>query len=81
MALHFIAKDPDTNGDHCPTVWFDDEAQEFVVQGWDADGALRARCLRAGSIPPGESVVRIPARMADVLREALDVADRTATVH
>ncbi|MYS34944.1 hypothetical protein K388_01944 [Streptomyces sp. KhCrAH-43] len=78
MTLHFIAKDPETNGDHCPTVWFDDERGEFVVQGWDADEALRARCLQAGPIPPGESVVRIPARMADVLREALDAADRTA---
>ncbi|MGQ4486907.1 hypothetical protein ACN6LM_003922 [Streptomyces sp. SAS_281] len=78
MTLHFIAKDPETNGDHCPTIWYDDQAREFVVQGWDPDEALLARCRQAGPIPPGEHVVRIPARMADVLREALDVADRTA---
>ena len=78
MTLHFISKDPDTNGDHCPTVWVDDERGEFVIQGWDADEALLARCREAGPIPPGEGVVRIPVRMAAVLREALDVADRTA---
>ncbi|MET7643058.1 hypothetical protein ABZS83_05315 [Streptomyces sp. NPDC005426] len=80
MTLHFIAKDPETNGDHCPTVWFDDEAREFVIQGWDAGPELLARCLLNGPIPDTESVVRIPARMAEVLKEALNVADRTAAV-
>ncbi|MFJ4916042.1 hypothetical protein [Streptomyces sp. NPDC088726] len=80
MTLHFIAKDPETNGDHCPTVWFDDVAQEFVVQGWKPAAALLAKCLEAGPIPADEAVVRIPARMADALKEALDVAARSAVV-
>ncbi|MFI9490706.1 MULTISPECIES: hypothetical protein [Streptomyces] len=79
VTLHFIAKDPDTNGDHCPTMWFDDEKQEFVFQGWKADAALETRCRKAGPIPETEAVVRLPARMADALKELLDVA-RTAPV-
>ncbi|MEU2797728.1 MULTISPECIES: hypothetical protein [unclassified Streptomyces] len=74
MTLHFIAKDPETNGDHCPTIWFDDEAQEFVIQGWKADAALQAKCLEAGPIPENEAVVRLPARMSEVMKEALGVA-------
>ncbi|MFB6904182.1 hypothetical protein ACFY8H_15045 [Streptomyces bacillaris] len=78
MALHFVAKDPETNGDHCPTVWFDDAAQEFVIQGWKASPTLEAQCLETGSIPPNEAVVRLPARMAEALKEVLDVATRAA---
>ncbi|MGW1189279.1 hypothetical protein [Streptomyces sp. NPDC002559] len=78
MTLHFIAKDPETNGDHCPTIWFDDVAQEFVVQGWKAGAGLEAKCLESGPIPETETVVRLPARMAEALKEVLDVAARTA---
>ncbi|MET8129959.1 hypothetical protein ABZV67_36075 [Streptomyces sp. NPDC005065] len=78
MTLHFIAKDPETNGDHCPTIWFDDVAEEFVVQGWKADEALQLKCLESGPIPDTEAVVRLPARMIDVLRKVIDVADRAA---
>ncbi|MEU3654466.1 hypothetical protein AB0E67_16855 [Streptomyces sp. NPDC032161] len=78
MTLHFIAKDPETNGDHCPTIWFDDAAQEFVVQGWKAGLELEAKCLESGPIPETEAVVRLPVRMAEALREALDVAASTA---
>lgn len=74
MTLHFIAKDPDTNGDHCPSVWYDDESQEFVIQGWKADAALQAKCLESGPIPETEAVVRLPVRMSEALKEALGVA-------
>ncbi|MFJ1885290.1 hypothetical protein [Streptomyces sp. NPDC088137] len=78
MTLHFIAKDPESQQDHCPSVWFDDEAQEFVVQGWKADEILQLKCLESGPIPDNEAVVRLPARMIDVLRKVIDVADRSA---
>ncbi|MFE1408751.1 hypothetical protein ACFW5D_35330 [Streptomyces sp. NPDC058770] len=78
MTLHFIAKDPETNGDHCPSVWFDDTTQEFVVQGWKAGAELEAKCLESGPIPDTEAVVRLPVRMAEALREVLDVAAGTA---
>ncbi|WP_269853528.1 hypothetical protein [Streptomyces sp. RPT161] len=76
MALRFIGIDPNTGDNQCPTVWFDEDHQEFVFQGWLADEELRADCLKAGSIPETEAVVRLPARMAQMIREACDVADR-----
>lgn len=76
MALRSFGKDPETNGDHCPTVWLDEEKQEFVFQGWKAYGALQAQCLTTGPIPDTEAVVRLPVRMAQQIREALDAAER-----
>lgn len=78
MALRSFGKDPNTNGDHCPTVWFDDEKQEFVFQGWKADEVLKAQCLLTGPIPDTEAVVRLPVRMAQQIREALDAVQRAA---
>ncbi|WP_030660551.1 hypothetical protein [Streptomyces cellulosae] len=75
MPLVFFGKDPETNSDHCPTVWYDDEKQEFVIQGWKADEALEAECLKTGPIPDYEAVVRLPARMVELLREACDAAE------
>ncbi|WP_425837486.1 hypothetical protein [Streptomyces fractus] len=75
MSLRFIAKDPETNGEHCPTVWVDEEKQEFVIQGWKADAGTEAECLQAGPIPDTEGVVRLPVRMAQVLQEACRVAE------
>jgi hypothetical protein len=74
MALRFIAKDPGTNGDNCPTVWVDQEAGELVLQGWKVDEATREECLVTGRIPDSETVVRLPVRLVTAIREACDVA-------
>ncbi|MFB6564086.1 hypothetical protein ACFCYH_35260 [Streptomyces sp. NPDC056400] len=76
MALRFIGIDPDSDTGQCPTVWVDEDTADVVVQGWKADEVLRAQCLETGSIPDTESVVRIPARMVAMLREACDDAER-----
>ncbi|MFG2892961.1 hypothetical protein [Streptomyces sp. NPDC048248] len=76
MALTFFGKDPNSTDGECPTVWFDDTAQEFVIQGWKADEALQAKCLDVGPIPESEAVVRVPARMAHMIMEAVDAAER-----
>ncbi|GHC64400.1 hypothetical protein [Streptomyces cinnamoneus] len=76
MALRFIGTDPNPVDGECPTVWFDKDRHEFVFQGWKADEELRATCLETGPIPPSEAVVRLPARMAQMIREACDVAER-----
>ncbi len=78
MSLRFIAKDPNTDGANCPTVWVDEEKQEIVMQGWRVDEATRAECLKSGPIPDSETVVRLPMRMAAAIREACDAADGTA---
>jgi hypothetical protein len=78
MTLRFIAKDPNTNGDNCPTVWVDEDKQELVIQGWKVDSETEAKCLETGPIPDSETVLRVPARMVDVLRKACDVAEGSA---
>ncbi|WP_326696319.1 hypothetical protein OG909_02650 [Streptomyces sp. NBC_01754] len=76
MALHFIAKDPNTGGENCPTVWVDSDRERVVVQGWNASVETLAECLNTGHMPDTESVVELPFRMIEILREACDVAER-----
>ncbi|WP_127356853.1 hypothetical protein [Actinacidiphila soli] len=77
MALRFVGIDPDTGQGNCPTVWVDEEKQEVVIQGWKVvDEGTHAECLATGAIPDHETVVRIPARMASILREAADAIER-----
>jgi hypothetical protein len=76
MSLTFIAKDPNTNGTQCPTVWVDQPRQELVIQGWKAGAELLAECLMVGPIPDTEAVIRIPFRMISDIRKALDAAER-----
>lgn len=78
MALRFIAKDPNTGTNESPTIWVDEQNADLVLQGWKADDATAAECQRTGSIPEHETVIRIPARMAQALREACDVAEGTS---
>jgi hypothetical protein len=82
MALRYIATDPETETGDSPTIWLDEEKREFVVQGWRADEALREQVTATPppnhepGIPAHEDVVRLPFRMADALRKALDAADQ-----
>ncbi|MET3983440.1 hypothetical protein [Streptomyces sp. PvR034] len=82
MALRFIGIDPDTGQQGSPTVWVDEGKRELVVQGLKPDEELEAECAafeapgHAPGIPPHEAVIRIPARMVPMLREACDVAER-----
>jgi hypothetical protein len=65
MALLFIAIDPETNGNDCPTVWADDGAGDYTIKGW----TVTAEFLPATSPDPRETVIRIPKRMARCLQE------------
>lgn len=83
MTLRFIGIDPDTKTADSPTVWVDQEKQELVLQGWKPSPELEAECAafevpgHAVGIPADEAVVRIPARMVQMIREACDVVERT----
>ncbi len=84
MELRFIGIDPNTGGGGSPTVWVDDEAKELVIQGWRADEALTAQISETEwvpghtiGIPSHETVIRVPARMVPMLREACDAAERS----
>jgi hypothetical protein len=80
MALLLFGKDPNTNGDDCPTVFVDEATADLVIQGWRADEATGAECLKVGHIPDSEAVIRIPARMVPQIRKACDAAEERADV-
>ncbi|MFE6162323.1 hypothetical protein ACFQ7F_25800 [Streptomyces sp. NPDC056486] len=80
MAVAFVGIDPDTDRDHCPTVWTDLEAQEILLQGWKPSPEARTECEGTspanGPVPDSEAIVRIPARMIPMIREACDAVER-----
>ncbi|MCY0955720.1 hypothetical protein OTB19_01940 [Streptomyces sp. H27-H5] len=78
MSLMFFGKDPDTDEDHCPTVWVDRENADLAFQGWRADDETEKECPEVGPIPDTEAVIRIPARMVAQIRKACDAAERSA---
>jgi hypothetical protein len=72
MALRFIGVDPNTPNDGSPTVWLDEDDGSIVLQGWKIiDEATLAQIRATGPIPEHETVLRLPARMAPFLREAI----------
>ncbi|MFE3608255.1 hypothetical protein [Streptomyces goshikiensis] len=83
MALRFVGIDPNSSDGESPTVWVDEERQELVLQGWKPSPELEAECAalelpgHGVGIPEGEAVIRIPARMVHMIREACDALDRT----
>lgn len=86
MSLRFIGIDPSTGDHESPTVWVDEQKQELVFQGWKPDPDLEAECAsfeapgHAAGIPDTEAVIRIPARMIHMIREACDALERAAVV-
>jgi hypothetical protein len=54
MALLCFGKDPNTNGDDCPTVWVDEANADMVLQGWKADESTESECLTVGHIPDSD---------------------------
>lgn len=80
MAVEFVGIDPETDRDHCPTVWADPETGEILLQGWKPTPDTRAECERNspanGPVPDGEAIVRLPARMIPMIREACDAVER-----
>lgn len=88
MTLRFVGIDPNTGGEGSPTVWVEEESADLVLQGVEADTVLQTL---VGStewvvghktgIPSHERVIRIPARMVPILREACNAAERARTAH
>ncbi|MHC0432674.1 hypothetical protein ACX6XY_21205 [Streptomyces sp. O3] len=82
MDLQFIGIDPDTGKNGSPTVWVDQGNADIVIQSYTADEATRTECAQNTSpghvpgIPAHETVIRIPVRVASILREACDAAER-----
>ncbi|UCM91492.1 hypothetical protein [Streptomyces marincola] len=82
MRLLFIGIGPDTGDKQSPTLWVDLENRELVFQGWKPNPELEAECAatevpgHARGIPENEAVIRIPARMAAMIREACDTVEQ-----
>jgi hypothetical protein len=72
MALRFLAIDPDTDTDHCPAVFVEEETGDLLFQGWTVtSSATLAEVDGHSPIADNESVVRLPARMRAIILEAL----------
>ncbi len=72
MALRYIGKDPDSHTGDSPAVWLDEDDGSLVLQGWKiTDEATLTEITAKGPIPGHETVLRLPARMAPSLREAI----------
>ncbi|MGY0023769.1 hypothetical protein ACVHNB_32970 [Streptomyces sp. YJ-C3] len=86
MSLRFIGIDPNTGDGESPTVWVDEERAEIVIQGWKPtpDVAAAAAAFKvpghAVGIPEHEQVVRVPARMAAMLKEACNAVEQRPDV-
>ncbi|MER6523450.1 hypothetical protein ABT246_42560 [Streptomyces sp. NPDC001553] len=84
MELRFIGIDPDTNYEGSPTVWVDGDTNDLIVQGLRLDPSDLQKLAavewveghRPG-VPDHEAVVRLPARMVQLLREACDAIERS----
>lgn len=71
MALQFYGKDPDCPGNNCPAVFRDEETGDVYLQGETVvDPALLARLSEDCGLSDSESVVKLPARMAEMIVEA-----------
>ena len=46
MALRFLGKDPDSPDGGSPTVYYDDERDSYVLQGWRVLDGRRAQLDR-----------------------------------
>jgi hypothetical protein len=74
-AVRFIGIDPATPGGKCPAVFVDEETGDFLFQGWTVtDPSVLAQVAAHSPIADYESVVRLPARMREIILEALGVA-------
>lgn len=60
MALHKLGQDPESPDGKSPTVYYDDQTDNYVLQGWRV---LDAERLTHMDIPDHETVIEFPRRM------------------
>lgn len=82
MSLRFLGVDPESPSDESPTIWVDEESGDLVIQSWCADGETIRQAQEVGSapghsttVPPGETVIRLPARMLQFIPQASETGD------
>jgi hypothetical protein len=65
MALKLLGKDPVSPNNGSPTVYYDDQDDTYVLQGWRLDPAVAAQL----EIPAHETAIRFPRRMMQFFPE------------
>jgi hypothetical protein len=71
MTLQFYGKDPDCPGNNCPAVFRDEANGDIYLQGETVtDPTILARLSQDSGLADSESVVKVPARMAEMIMEA-----------
>ncbi|MFF0740535.1 hypothetical protein ACFYVL_09045 [Streptomyces sp. NPDC004111] len=71
MALHLLCKDPVSPHNNSPTLYYDDQADTFLLQSWIVKDTGRLAGLQ---IPSHETVVEFPKRLLDLFPSAADAA-------
>ncbi|GLW16525.1 MULTISPECIES: hypothetical protein [Streptomyces] len=66
MALHRLGKDPESPDGKSPTVYYDDQTDNYVLQGWKITDRERLDRL---DIPAHETVIEFPRRMMQFFPE------------
>jgi hypothetical protein len=73
MAIRFIGIDPENPGGCCPAVFIEEHTGDFLFQGTTViDPEVLARVNESSPVLDYESVVRLPARMRDIIVDALE---------
>ena len=76
MDLLCIGIDPETNEDKCPALFVDTDTGDFVLVGWTlTDHETLAKVAEHTTIADYETAVRLPARMREIILQALEVPD------
>lgn len=66
MALHKLGKDPDSKNGGSPTLYYDDETDNYLIQGWKVVDEDRLSQL---DLPDHETVIEFPRRMMQFFPE------------
>lgn len=66
MTLRFLGKDPASPDGQSPTLYYDDERDTYVFQGWKVTDPER---LAQINIPEHETVIEFPKRMMQFFPE------------
>ncbi|MFE7623024.1 hypothetical protein [Streptomyces sp. NPDC057509] len=76
MALYLLCKDPASPNNGSPTLYYDDESRNFLLQGWRVlDPGNR---LSGITIPEHETVVEFPSRLLQLFPTAIRAPQATA---
>ncbi|MFI9270333.1 hypothetical protein ACIGXM_06435 [Kitasatospora sp. NPDC052896] len=66
MALHKLGQDPNSPDGKSPTLYYDDETDNYIIQGWKVTDPERLAQL---DLPAHETVIEYPKRMIQFFPE------------